>query len=519
MTKQGRSYFGLAGVIVLAMTTELNEQVSSQSLPDILGGLGLSHDAGTWFNSLYLSAEIFGMSLAPWLALTFVVRRFAICVALTASLSASLIPFTDNLTLLYGLRIVEGLAGGFAIPLVLMIALRVLAPPIRLYGLAAYSLTATFFPNLSTALAGLWTDLVDWRFVFWQAVPFGSLAISLLWYGLPAERPNYKRFSYFDWKGALLILFGFGSFSTMLQQGDRFDWFNSPAICVLALVALICLPLLVYNEWNQHTPLFRFQLLSRRNFAYGASTLLIFLVVSLASSTLPASFLQEVAGYRPEQIYLVTLEIACIQLIMLPLMALVLNSKAVDSRIVSLLGMMLILMACAGDSFMTVGWNRNEFYLWQIFMGAGEAMIVMPLLMMSTNSLVPAEGPFAAAMVNTPRAVAQAIGIWLLQLIHRWRGGLHSSRLTDRIGVDRYRTYQANALPLQKPAPLLPDGTPRAADSLVTFKSQLAHQTTVLELSDAYMIIAAITVCLMVSVLLLPQRTFPPRLMFIKKQS
>ncbi|WP_051535770.1 hypothetical protein [Asaia platycodi] len=42
MTKQGRSYFGLAGVIVLAMTTELNEQVSSQSLPDILGGLGLS---------------------------------------------------------------------------------------------------------------------------------------------------------------------------------------------------------------------------------------------------------------------------------------------------------------------------------------------------------------------------------------------------------------------------------------------------------------------------------------------
>lgn len=78
MTKQGRSYFGLAGVIVLAMTTELNEQVSSQSLPDILGGLGLSHDAGTWFNSLYLSAEIFGMSLAPWLALTFVVRRSAL---------------------------------------------------------------------------------------------------------------------------------------------------------------------------------------------------------------------------------------------------------------------------------------------------------------------------------------------------------------------------------------------------------------------------------------------------------
>lgn len=519
MTKQGRSYLGLAGVIVLAMTTELNEQVSSQSLPDILGGLGISHDPGTWFNSLYLSAEVMGMSLAPWMALTFGVRRFSVVVAITASISAACIPFNHNLTLLYGLRIIEGLAGGFAVPLLLLVALRVLAPPVRLYGLAAYSLTATFFPNLSTALAGLWTDLVDWRFVFWQAVPFGSLAISLIWYGIAPEEPNYKRIRNFDWKGALLILFGFGALSTMLQQGDRLDWFNSSAICVMALIAGVCIPLLVINEWDQHTPLFRIQLLGRRNFAYGATTLLIFLVVSLASSTLPATFLQEVAGYRPEQIYPVTLEIACIQLIMLPLMAVVLNSKAVDSRVVSLLGMCLICMACIGDSFLTVSWNRNEFYLWQIFMGAGEAMIVMPLLMMSTNSLVPAEGPFASAMVNTPRAVSQAIGVWMLQLIHRWRGGLHSDRIVDRIGVDRFRTFQANAIPLQRPAPLLPDGTPRSPDALSTFKYQVAHQTAVLELSDAYLIIAGITVFLMAWVILLPQRTYPPRLMFVKKKS
>lgn len=519
MTEKGRSYFGLAGVIVLAMTTELNEQVSSQSLPDILGAMGLSHDPGTWFNSLYLSAEVMGMALAPWLALTLGVRRFAVFVAFTACLSAAFIPFTRTLTLIYILRMIEGLAGGFAVPLLLLVALRVLAPPVRLYGLAAYSLTATFFPNLSTALAGLWTDLVDWRFVFWQAIPFGSIALSLLWYGIPPEPTRLERVRNFDWRGALLILFGFGALSTLLQQGDRLDWFNSSLICVLALVSAVCLPLLVVNEWFQHTPLFRIQLLGRRNFAYGASTLLVFLVVSLASSTLPATFLQEVAGYRPEQIYPVTLEIAGIQLVMLPLMAVVLNSRTVDSRVVSLLGMGLIFMACVGDSFLTVAWNRNEFYLWQIFMGAGEAMIVMPLLMMSTNSLVPAEGPFASAMVNTPRAVSQAIGVWMLQLIHRWRGGLHSNRIVDQIGRDRYRTYQANALPLQHPAPLLPDGTPRTPDSVAVFKYQVAHQTAVLELSDAYLVIAAITVLLMFWVLLLPQRTYPPRLMFVKKRS
>ncbi|WP_367159969.1 MFS transporter [Kozakia baliensis] len=517
MDERKKSYFGLVGVIALAMATELNEQVSEQSLPDVMGGLGLSHDPAIWFNSLYISAEVIGMSLGPWLGITFTLRRFSVFVAHLAMISAALIPLTQNLTLLYGLRIIEGLAGGFAVPLLMTIALRVLDPPIRLYGLAAYALTATFFPNLSASLSGLWTDLVDWRFVFWQAVPLCSMAAVMLWYGIPSEAPKYARFKIFDWRGAFLILVGMGALSTLLQQGDRFDWFNSPTICILALIGFGGVPLFVINEWYHPLPLFKFQLLKRRNFAYGATTLLIFVVIALSSSTLPADFLREVAGYRPEQAYLVTLEVACMQLVMLPAMAVVLNQEWVDSRVVSLIGMTFMLAACIGDSFLTSVWNRNEFYLWQFCQGLGESMIVMPLLMMSTNALVPAEGPFAAAMVNTPRAIAETIGIWMVQLIHRWRGSLHSDRITDQIGRNRYRLYQANNPAWQHPAPLKPDGSLRSQDSLIEFKAQIAKQTAVLTLSDSFMVIAAIVVFLMVWVLVVPQRTYPPRINFIQK--
>lgn len=517
MLSRYRPYVGLAGAIFLAMTSELNEQVSSQSLPDILGALHISHDAGTWVNSLYLSAEIVGMSLAPWMAATFGVRRFAVFVAVLVSLSAALIPFASSLVTLYTLRIIEGLAGGFCIPLLLLIALRALKPEVKLYGLAFYALTSTFFPNLSIALAGLWTDIVDWRFVFWQALPYGSLAASCIAYGVQPEPIKSERLKLFDWKGTLLIIVGLGAFSTMLQQGDRFDWFNSPVMSVLALISIICIPLLFINEWFHPLPLFRLQLLEKRNFAYGSSALVIFLIMSLASSTLPATFLQQVAGYRPEQIYPVTLEIALTQIFMLPIMAIILNKAWVDSRVVSLLGIILIFTACTGDSFLTVSWNRNEFYLWQIFMGVGETMVVMPLLLMATNALHPSDSSFASALVNIPRALAQAIGIWMLQLINRWRGGLHSDRLVDRLGLDRFRTFQADSIPLQRPAPLLPNGMPRSPDALSVFKSQLTHQTRVLELSDAYIVLAAISVTLALWVVLLPIRTFPPRLIFVKK--
>jgi DHA2 family multidrug resistance protein len=86
-------------------------------------------------------------------------------------------------------------------------ALRVLPPPIRLYGLAIYALTITFSPNISISLVALWMDVVhDWHLVFLQAIPLDALAAALVWYGLPNDMPRYERLRQSDWRGAPLIV-------------------------------------------------------------------------------------------------------------------------------------------------------------------------------------------------------------------------------------------------------------------------------------------------------------------------
>jgi hypothetical protein len=70
--------FGLGGVLIAAMTSEFNDQVTSIALTDIRGALGIGHDSGTWIESLYVSAEIVGMAISPWLAMTFTLRRWTI---------------------------------------------------------------------------------------------------------------------------------------------------------------------------------------------------------------------------------------------------------------------------------------------------------------------------------------------------------------------------------------------------------------------------------------------------------
>lgn len=480
------------------MASEFNDQVSSIALPDIQGGLYLSHDPGTWFASLYLSAQVAGMAHAPWLMVTFTLRQFMMFVLLLNASTSLMIPVAPDEMSLYALRIMQGLSGGLTIPLLMTTALRVLPPPIRLYGLAVYALTATFTPAFASSLAAL-SGGGRWPLVFLETVPLCAVAAGLCWYGLPEDSPDYTRFAKFDWRGSLLFILGFGALTTMLQQGDRLDWFNSPTIAVLALVSALAIPLLLLNEWFHPLPLIKLQMLGRRNFAYGSLALFIFVMVAQSSSTIPNGLLQQVHGFRPEQFYPITLAFAAAQLVLLPAVAYLLEFEAVDARVVNFIGLSLVLAACLIASFVTGDWYPGQFFLAEGMQAVGQAMIVMSLLMMTTNTVKgPDEAPFASALVNTPRAIAECFGVWLIQLIQRWRSGLHYNRLADQAGQDRWHVIGApGTLPQLAPA--------------------VEAQARILTTSDTYLVLAAIVVVLMVVLVVLTERTLPPRLQFAKK--
>ena len=153
-----RGIIGLLGVLLAALTAEFNDGVTAAALPDVLGGLGISHDPGTWLTSLYATGQVIGMSVATFWAVTLSIRRFAVGAIAFCGVVTLLIPLSPALGWLYGLRLLQGVSAGLIIPLLLTVALQVLPPPVRLYGLAAYALTATFGPTMGATLAGLWTE-------------------------------------------------------------------------------------------------------------------------------------------------------------------------------------------------------------------------------------------------------------------------------------------------------------------------------------------------------------------------
>jgi MFS transporter, DHA2 family, multidrug resistance protein len=510
----GRRLVGLGGILVAAIVAQLNDQVTSLALGDISGGLGIDSDTATWLPTLYVTGEVTGMCLAPSLGLAFSFRRFALFAIALSCGATLLVPVVgDHPPALLGLRLIQGIAAGFTIPLLMTTALRVLDPPIRLYGLAVYALTATFTPNLAATLAALWTDVVDdWRFVFLEALPFCAVAAVLVWWGMEQSPPQHERLEKLDWLGALLVAIGFGSLSIVLQQGDRLDWFNSSTITLMTLASTIAIPLFFWQEQRAEIPLIDLGLFKRRNFAYAATTLIFFLVIALSASQVPLTFLEQVRGYKPLQAHWLTLEIASTQLILLPATALLLDLKWLDSRWLSFVGLACILTACIGGAHVTSAWTRDQFFVWQLFQSVGFAFVVMPLLMMATNVIKPEEGPYGSAMVNTPRAVAEGIGVWAIELIRRWRGGLHRTRILEILGADRLTLVQADPVPGASLPALTPQGTPRSADTLAALDRAVEAQVTTLVTIDTFLILGVLVLCVMLLLAVLPERTYPPRI-------
>lgn len=483
-----RIVIGLVGVLLAVLVSGLNEMVTKVALADIRGAMAIGYDEGTWLVACYAATSVAAMAFAPWCSVTFSLRRFTLWAIGLFALLGVLCPFAPDYESLLVLRTLQGLAGGALPPMLMTVALRFLPPGVKLYGLAGYALTATFGPGLGTPLAGLWTEFFGWQWTFWQIIVPCLVAMAAVAYGLPQDPPRLERLRQFNWRGLLL---GFPAICMLVigvLQGNRLDWFESNLICTLLGGGMGLLVLFMLNEWSQPVPFFKLQMLGIRNLTFALVTLAGVLVVLLAVIIIPSSYLAQVQGYRPAQTAPVMLLMALPQLLALPLVAALCNVRWVDCRWVLGIGLGMLALSCIGGSQLTSAWIRDDFYGWQLLQIFGQPMAVLPLLMLSTGSISPMEGPFASAWFNTVKGLAAVIATGVLDALTTSRLHFHSTMLVDSLGN----------------SPLMD------ADS-AGLAHRLHQQAVVLTSSDLYLCMAGVALVLILLIFWLPTRIYPPR--------
>lgn len=457
---------GLLGVFLGAMTAGINNRVGALALADLRGASGFGLDDASWITTAYAAGELIAMPLAGWFAVTLGLRRLHLAVLAVASAIACVLPFVQSMDLLLVLRGLQGLASGTMIPLLMMAALRFLPPSLRLYALALYSMTATFAPNVSTWLAGLWTDQwPDLRMVYWQIVPVNLVAIVLVAWGIPQDPARHERFAGANWFGMAFGCIGLALLAVGLDQGNRLEWFTSPVIRASLATGGLFVAFYLFTEWHHPSPFMKIQLLGRRNLGLGFSIFVCLLVVFLSGSLLPAMHLGQAWGYRPLQAAPIGLMIGLPQLAMAPAISLLLYQKWVDARVVLALGLACIAIASLLGAHLTSEWMWAEFALAQGLQAIGQPMAVIAMLFLATSVVGPTEGGYVAGIVNLLRSAGALSGTALVTRLIELRTRFHSEMLLDHAAL------------AQVPAPS-------------GLAASIAGQSAVLSIADAYLLLA-----------------------------
>ena len=464
---------GLGGVFIAAMVSGINNRVGSLALADIRGASGFGLDQASWLTTAYLAGELIAMPLAGWFAITLSLRRFHLIMLAAASAIACVLPWVHGLGLLLALRGMQGLASGALIPLLMMAALRFLPPPIRLYALALYAMTATFSPNVSTWLAALWTDQVtDLRMVYWQIIPANLCAGLLVAWGIPQDLGKPERFAQANWFGMAFGGAGLVLLAVGLDQGNRLEWFASPLIRTCLMVGALFVAGYLLTEWRHPAPFIKLQLLGRRNLGLGFTIFFCLLVVFLSGSLLPATHLGQAWHFRALQGAPIGLMIGLPQLIIAPAVSLLLYRTWVDARVVMAMGLACIAAAGFLGSRLTGEWMASEFAMAQVLQAIGQPMAVVSLLFLSTSVVHPQEGPYVAGTVNVLRGVGVLFGTAVITRAVELRSRFHAEMLLD---------HAARAPRTFPPAELA---------------GSIAREASVLSIADAYLLLASLAVAL-----------------------
>ena len=314
-----KTWLAVFGATLGAFMAVLNIQIVNASLADIQGAIGAGIDDGGWISTSYLIAEIVVIPLSGWLAQVFSVRIYLLTNAVLFLALSVACAFAQDLPQMIVLRALQGFTGGVLIPMAFTLIITLLPKAKQPVGLALFALSATFAPAIGPTIGGYLTENWGWEYIFYVNLVPGALMIGMLWFSLEAKPMKLALLREGDWPGVITMAIGLGALQTVLEEGNKDDWFGSDFIVRLSIVAAVALALFLWIELTTKKPLLNLRLLLRRNFGFGILANFLLGIALYGSVFILPVYLSRIQGYNAEQIGMVLAWTGLPQLLLIPL--------------------------------------------------------------------------------------------------------------------------------------------------------------------------------------------------------
>ncbi len=426
-----KTWVAVVGSTIGAFLAILNIQVVGASLADIQGGIGAGLDDGGWITTSYLVAEIIVIPLSAWLANIFSLRTYllgstVVFLGLTAACASA-----HTLGQMIVIRAAQGFAGGALIPLAFTIIMTKLPRSKHPVGLAVYSIAVVFAPSIGPALGGYFSDTFGWQSIFFLSLPSGLVMVAMLWYALESAPRQWHLLRQGDWLGMFTMAVGLGCLETVLEEGNKDDWFGSPFIVRLAVIAVLSLAAFIYVELKRAAPLLNLRLLARRNFGLGTCGNFIFGFSMFGWIYLVPQYLSRMQGYSSQQIGGVMIWLGLPQLLLIPFIPKVM--QRVDTRRLVVVGYMLFIAGSLLAMRLSDDFSGPQFLSSSLVRALAQVLTMAPLSAIAIAGIEHEHAGSASALFNAMRNMGGAVGIAMIQTFLTKREQFHSAILSSQV--------------------------------------------------------------------------------------
>ena len=422
-------------VMAATLMEVLDTSIVNVALPDMMGNLGATLDEIGWVSTGYIISNVIVLPLTGWLSDLFGRKRYLAysvilftCASLGCGLSRSLWP-------LVFWRVIQGMGGAAFLSTSQATLMEIYPPHRRGFAQAMFGIGVVMAPTLGPTVGGIITDHYSWPWIFFVNIPIGIIATILCFTFVP-NSPSAGKKRRADFLGIGFLAIGLGSLQTILERGERDDWFQAGYIVALAFLFVCGMAAFIWwqlHPKNEH-PAVNLHVLTNRNLAAG--TLMGFaLGFSLYGGVfiLP-QFLQTVQHHTASQAGLLLMPGGIATACMMPIVGQL--SNRIDKRWLIAAGAgIFIASMLLFSTRLTLTMPDSAMMMPLILRGAGMGLQFVPISLLALGTLQPRNIAEGAGLYNLFRQLGGSFGIAILATLIDRRSHFHTARLGESLSL------------------------------------------------------------------------------------
>jgi DHA2 family multidrug resistance protein len=490
---------GLANVVVLS-------NVPGYTIlgPYAAGDLGgVTPSFGTWATTDHMIGIALGFPIARVLVARFGDYRVHVA-ALTLYAAISFVcANAESIYFFVPARIGLGLVGGVILPVGQALLLGEYPDTKRVLGVGIWGVLSMMPFTIGVFMGGWYNENLGWRSLFLSNVPVALLVAAVVG-SLFHGRGYQERIARFDFVGyALLAVILLGA-QTIFNQGNDFDWFASPFLAIVLIIAIFALPCFVIWELAERHPAMDLGLFAYRNYTVAVICSVVGFFVIQGLLSLFIVQLQLLLGYSSSLAGLVYISMIFLSV---PLVAIVhLLSRNMNPRAIACWTFIGFAVTLTWLGLYDKGGYFDQIALPMIFFGVFLAAFFTPLGALAIQGLPANRLGRAGEELTLLRTAAGAFGIALQGVVLFRRAPVHQLELADHFGGRRFASLDLHAQFIDR---LQADGSSMAAARSHAARF-IKQQAALLALNDAFLLGAFVFVLLAGFVWLARPVTPPP---------